>query len=63
MNAAVVPPCIRMNPAAAAAIASLEQLTQFAGTMDAAERALGGLPAVNAPGFAHVSLRPSVRCF
>ena len=52
-----------MNPAAAAAIAALEQLTQLAGTMDAAERAMGGLPAVNTPGFAHVSMRSSVRCF
>lgn len=32
-----------LNPAAAAAVAALSQLTQFAGTMDAAERAMVGL--------------------
>ncbi|GAV88203.1 zf-met domain-containing protein [Cephalotus follicularis] len=31
-----------LNPAAAAAVAALSQLTQFARTMDAAERAMGG---------------------
>lgn len=34
-----------LNPAAAAAVAALSQLTQFAGTMDAAERAMAGLQA------------------
>ncbi|PIA50206.1 hypothetical protein AQUCO_01300739v1 [Aquilegia coerulea] len=32
-----------LNPAAAAAVAALSQLTQFAGTMDAAERAMAGV--------------------
>ncbi|XP_057977593.1 RNA polymerase II degradation factor 1-like isoform X2 [Malania oleifera] len=32
-----------LNPAAAAAVAALSQLSQFAGTMDAAERAMAGL--------------------
>lgn len=32
-----------LNPAAAAAVAALSQLTQFAGTMDAAERAMAGM--------------------
>ncbi|XP_010258936.1 PREDICTED: glutenin, high molecular weight subunit DX5-like [Nelumbo nucifera] len=36
-----VPP--GLNPAAAAAVAALSQLTHFAGTMDAAERAMAGL--------------------
>ncbi|XP_038982495.1 AT-rich interactive domain-containing protein 1A-like [Phoenix dactylifera] len=36
-----VPP--GLNPAAAAAVAALSQLTQFAGTMDAAERAMSGM--------------------
>ncbi|XP_073001624.1 uncharacterized protein [Typha latifolia] len=33
-----------LNPAAAAAVAALSQLTQFAGTMEAAERAMAGIP-------------------
>ncbi|XP_065857874.1 uncharacterized protein [Euphorbia lathyris] len=51
----VVPP--GMNPAAAAAIAALERLTQFAGTMDAAERAMAGIPAYN-PNFVPMAMRP-----
>lgn len=34
-----------LNAAAAAAVAALSQLTQFAGTMDAAERAMAGMQA------------------
>ncbi|XP_050226967.1 uncharacterized protein LOC126676739 [Mercurialis annua] len=45
------------NAAAAAAIAALEQLAQFAGTMDAAERAIAGLPPVATPRF-QLSMRP-----
>ncbi|XP_077236460.1 uncharacterized protein LOC143877977 [Tasmannia lanceolata] len=40
-NSYQVPP--GLNPAAAAAVAALSQLTQFAGKMDAAERAMAGL--------------------
>ncbi|WCJ25918.1 hypothetical protein M5689_007771 [Euphorbia peplus] len=51
------PPGPGMNPAAAAAIAALERLTQFAGTMGAAERAMAGIPAYN-PGFGPVPMHP-----
>lgn len=51
-----------MNPAAVAAIAALEQLTQFAGSMDAVERAMAGLP-VKSPGFELVPMRHRVWYF
>ncbi|KAF2299060.1 hypothetical protein GH714_030300 [Hevea brasiliensis] len=46
-----------MNPAAPAAIAALEQLTQLARSMDAAERAMARLPA-KSPGFELVPMLP-----
>ncbi|KAF8412423.1 hypothetical protein HHK36_000387 [Tetracentron sinense] len=49
-----------LNPAAAAAVAALSQLTQFAGKMDAAERAMAGMQEHQSPNLVRSSLDSSL---